>query len=243
MRNLRTPGVYIREVEVKPAPRLRLDIAGFVGQAERGPLNFPQPLTSWGEYRDVFGDFVNYGYLPYCVFTLFANAGEKCYVTRVAHESARRAKLALYSQKEDENGESVPLIHVEAINEGDWGDSIKVVAESASSDDLILTELEDDLPAGRLKTRFKSVQGLLDGQSAGEGKGDSVKLIHPRNPTLQAQAIIKQINFEQRTVEFEEPASNDLPFPGGSRVLGKGFRLVFRYIRNGRLIRGELFDN
>jgi hypothetical protein len=133
MRNLRTPGVYIREVEVKPAPRLRLDIAGFVGQAERGPLNFPQPLTSWGEYRDVFGDFVDYGYLPYCVFTFFGNAGEKCYVTRVAHESARKAELTLYSQGKDEKGEFVLLIHVEAINEGGWGDGIEVVAESESA--------------------------------------------------------------------------------------------------------------
>jgi hypothetical protein len=243
MRNLGVPGVYIREVEVKPPPRLRLDITGFVGQAERGPLNFPQPLTGLGEYRDVYGGFTGDSYLSYCVFTFFANGGEKCYVVRVAHESAAAAgfETPLFSQRKDENGNSIPLIQVDAINQGAWGDGIEVVAEEASNGDLILTELEDDLESGSRTAHFKSVHGLLDDQTAGEGNGDSVKLIHPRIPTRQVRAVIKQIDFANGTVEFEEPVSSD--FPAGSRVLGSGFRLIFRYIRNGQLVRGEIFDN
>src|SRR5262245_12381376 len=207
MMNLGVPGVYIREVEVKPPPRLQLDITGFVGQAERGPLNFPQPLTGLGEYRDVFGGFTGDGYLSYCVFTFFANAGEKCYVVRVAHESAATAELEtpLISRQKDEKGDSIPLIQVDAINQGAWGNGIEVVAEEASNGDLILTELEADLASGGRTARFKSVHGLLDSQTAGEGAGDTVKLIHPRIPTRQARAIIKQIDFANGMVEFEEP--------------------------------------
>jgi hypothetical protein len=252
MRNLSAPGVYIREVEVKPPPRLRLDITGFVGQAEHGPLNFPQPLTGLGEYRDVFGDFIGDGYLPYCVFTFFANSGEKCYVVRVAHDSATTARLEtpLFSRQRGGGDDSIPLIQVDAINQGSWGDGIEVVAEEASNGDLILTELETGLdPESEPEcenvfvTRFKSVHGLLDDQIAGRGNGDRVKLIHPRIPTRQARAIIKRIDFADGTVElkFEEPVSSD--FPAGSRVLGRGFRLIFRYIRDGQLVRGEVFDN
>jgi hypothetical protein len=297
MRNLRTPGVYIREVEVKPQPRLRLDIAGFVGQAERGPLNSPQPLTGWGEYVDVFGDFNGYSYLAYCVYAFFANAGEKCYVVRVAHEAATKAGVDLFSQifkitdktltslkseglpdevlkklepikNKKVEGErrfvslletaigagdvvsfksrilkhaSKPLIRVEAINEGAWGDSIEVVAESQSSDDLILTELASELAERSTTAQLKSVRGLIADEIAGEVIGDRVKIINPRIPTRQEQATIKEIGFEEGTVTFDKAVSSD--FPAGSRVMGKGFKLIFRHIRNGQLVRGELFDN
>src|SRR5262245_5176411 len=163
MTSLRKPGVYIREVEVKPPPRLRMDIAGFVGQAERGPLNQPQPITSWGEYRDVFGDFISHGYLPYCVFTFFADAGEKCYVVRVAHEKAAKARLVLNGSKKNKNGDPLPRIRVEAINEGVWGNGIEVVAESMSTDDLALTTLDRKSDAGSRFAYFQSVAGLLEG--------------------------------------------------------------------------------
>ncbi|HEV2915055.1 MAG TPA: phage tail sheath subtilisin-like domain-containing protein [Pyrinomonadaceae bacterium] len=296
MRNFRTPGVYIREVEVKPPPRVRMDITGFVGHAERGPLNFPQPLTSWGEYLDIYGEFVGYGYLPYCVFTFFVNGGEKCYVVRVEHVSAAKAGLDLDSRifiiteqtQTSLRAEGVPeevlakledkkeqvikgtdrfvgvladaigteqaerfkslflkyarrrLIHVEAINEGDWGNSIEVVAENDSSDGLFLTELASGLKAGDTEAHLKSVAGLQE-EIAGEIKGDQVKLLHPEIPTLQEQAAIKEIRFDEKIAVFDKPATRD--FPAGTRVLGKGFRLTFRYTRNGQLVRGEVFDN
>jgi hypothetical protein len=233
MRNLHAPGVYIREVEVKPPLRLRLDITGFVGQSERGPLNFPQPITSLGEYQEIFGDFTGYSYLSYSVFAFFANGGEKCYVVRVSHESAKKAALDLLSSSRDQKGKPVPFAHVEAINEGDWGNSFKVAAESVSSGDLILTELTSDLDAQSSMASFKSVRG--------NGKGDIVKLIHPSLPDRQAQAKIDSIDFKNGTVVFEKAVGVD--FPAGSRVLGKGFKLIFRSFRKGQLVRGELFDN
>lgn len=296
MMDFRTPGVYIRDVEVKPPPRVRMDITGFVGQAERGPLNFPQPLTSWGEYLDIFGGFVGYGYLPYCVFTFFGNGGEKCYAVRVAHETAAKAGADLRSvfviteqSLADLKADGVPeevlnklagkkgqvfegasefvnmlvdatgaaqtetfktqlverasrrLVHVEAINEGHWGDGIEVVAESYSSDELVLTELAGELEArSEMGVRFKSVAGLR-GKIAGTFEGDEVRLIHQKLPTQQEQVVIKDIHPEEGSVVFREPAGSS--FPAGTRVLGKGFKLIFRLTRDGQLVRGEVFDN
>jgi hypothetical protein len=73
-----------------------MDIAGFAGFAERGPLppavtdeNFDPStvaihLTGWDDYRATFGGFTGYGYLPYAVQAFFENGGTDCYVVRVA---------------------------------------------------------------------------------------------------------------------------------------------------------------
>src|SRR5215218_6939481 len=120
MLNFQTPGVYIREVEVAPPPSVRMDVAGFVGQAERGPLNFPQALTSWGQFRDIFGDFTGYSYLAYSVFGYFRNGGVRCYVVRVAHEGSTRASTTLTGRG------GVEAVKVWAIDEGAWGNSLTV---------------------------------------------------------------------------------------------------------------------
>jgi hypothetical protein len=73
------------------------------------------------------------------------------------------------------------------------------------------------------------------------GKGDRIKLVHPSNPAQQEQATIEEINFQDGEIHFEDPVAQK--FPTGSLVLGKGFKLIFRYVRDGQLVRGELFDN
>ncbi len=120
MNSYTTPGVYIRETEAAPLAGLRLDITGFVGQAERGPLNYPQAITSWGQFQDIFGDFVGFSYLSYVVFGFLLNGGERCYIVRVAHETATRASLQLLAQ------DGTPAIGVEAINEGGWATAVMV---------------------------------------------------------------------------------------------------------------------
>lgn len=105
------PGVYRR---LGSPPRrdigaVRMDVAGFVGFAERGPL--PEPgvatkdlavrLTSWKEFQATFGGCLPGGYLAYAVRGFFENGGTTCYVVRVAATEAagvdrpRRASLTL----------------------------------------------------------------------------------------------------------------------------------------------------
>jgi hypothetical protein len=74
---------------------VRTDIAGFFGFAERGPVPDPNEadpgiraqaavkLTSWNDYRLIFGGFLPYSYLAYAVRGFFATGGETCYVVRV----------------------------------------------------------------------------------------------------------------------------------------------------------------
>ena len=123
-----TPGVYRQPqpVEKLGVRLVRTDVAGFVGFAERGPLPPPEAtldqareaavrLTSWNQYRAIFGGFVPYGYLAYAVRAFFDNGGSTCYVVRVA--ALKQAKPA----SKEEAG-----FVATARSAGSWGNRINL---------------------------------------------------------------------------------------------------------------------
>ena len=89
-----SPAVYVEEVDTgsKPIEGVSTSTSGMVGVAERGPLNVPILITSFGEFRRWFGDllpdagFSNatgfHCYLPHAVQGFFTNGGKRVYVTR-----------------------------------------------------------------------------------------------------------------------------------------------------------------
>lgn len=121
------PGVYRR---LGSAPRrdigtVRMDVAGFVGIAERGPLPGPGVatkdlavrLTSWKEFQATFGGCLPGGYLAYAVRGFFENGGTTCYVVRVAAteetdevKRPRRASLTLPGQPKGAAPTQVPPV-------------------------------------------------------------------------------------------------------------------------------------
>ena len=225
MLNLQTPGVYLREIEVPQPPLLRMSVTGFVGQAERGPLNSPQRIENLGQFRDIFGDFVGYSYLPYSIFGFFLNGGERCYVVRAAHELAVSAALA--------QPDGVPISFT-VINEGGWGNSVSIQIDSQSKRDILLTELETSVARSAAKAKFKSVAGLA--------VGDSVILVHQRDP-IRERVTIDAIDPATREVTITREPKSRADFPADSGVMGRGFRLIFRFRPSGRLVREEVFDN
>jgi len=93
------PGVYVEEIEIgaKPIEGVSTSTAGFIGLAEKGPLDQPTLVTSFAEYQRIFGGYLNelkmkdsddkniyMGFLPYAVEGFFANGGKRAYVIRVA---------------------------------------------------------------------------------------------------------------------------------------------------------------
>src|SRR5712692_8315993 len=97
--NGRLPGV-VCEAALPPSPEdpLRIDVAAFVGFAERGPLDLPVALEDISQYREVFGGDLPlartrvggqlvYAALPEAVRAFFDNGGRRCYVVRVAGEN------------------------------------------------------------------------------------------------------------------------------------------------------------
>jgi hypothetical protein len=202
-----------------------MSVTGLVGQAERGPLNYPQRIENLGQFRDIFGDLVGYSYLPYSIFGFFLNGGERSYVVRVAHKSAVSAALA--------QPDGAP-IGFTVINEGSWGNSVSVQVDSQSTRDIFLTELETSVARNATKAKFKSVAGLA--------VGDSVMLVHQRDP-LRERVTIKGIDPAAREVTIMRQSGSQSDFPSDSGVMGRGFRLIFRLRPSGILVREEVFDN
>lgn len=94
-----SPGVYMEEFEIgaKPIEGVSTSTAGFVGVAERGPLNKPTLVTSFGDYTQIFGGYLDQQtynktyYLPYAVENFFSNGGKRVYIVRVAKSDAAAA--------------------------------------------------------------------------------------------------------------------------------------------------------
>jgi phage tail sheath protein FI len=101
------PGVYTEETPSnKPIEGVSTSTAGLVGVTERGPLDVPQLVTSFGEFRRQFGDLLPaapftdagrcHGYLPHAVEGFFTNGGKRCYLTRVVPPEATRAATTMF---------------------------------------------------------------------------------------------------------------------------------------------------
>jgi hypothetical protein len=142
--NIRLPGVYFLPSRRAPGLGLpRLDVAAFVGFAERGPLDWPVVVEDLNTYRAVFGGDIAlareqggrtvYANLPSAVASFFAQGGRRCYVVRVA---GRRATQTLFRlgglvriAGAQEAGSSDPppaLATLRASSEGRWSAALRL---------------------------------------------------------------------------------------------------------------------
>jgi phage tail sheath protein FI len=95
---------------------------GLIGVTERGPVDVPILITSFGEYRRWFGerlnpaDFTNPGpppdphwYFPLAVDGFFTNGGKRAYVTRILPAEATPAETVLFGRADIGFADSVLL--------------------------------------------------------------------------------------------------------------------------------------
>jgi uncharacterized protein len=90
------PGVYVEEVDTgsKPIEGVSTSTTGMIGVTERGPVNVPVLVTSYGEFVRWFGERLNrldfsngvtdrHCYLPHAVQGFFSNGGKRLYIVRI----------------------------------------------------------------------------------------------------------------------------------------------------------------
>jgi phage tail sheath protein FI len=83
-----SPGVYTREIDFSfYVKQISTSSCGMVGVAERGPINKPVLVTSWEQFINKFGSYLQAGYLAYAARAFFDNGGSVLYVNRIAHLS------------------------------------------------------------------------------------------------------------------------------------------------------------
>lgn len=101
------PGVYVEEVSSgnKPIEGASTSTAGAVGVTQRGPVNVPTLVTSYGEFNRVFGGLLDHRVftegrdaLPYAAQGFFSNGGQRLYVSRVIGPDATFAETDIYAE-------------------------------------------------------------------------------------------------------------------------------------------------
>ena len=126
------PGVYHARAPEEPAfTAVRLDVAGFVGVAPRGPVDQPVPVETWSDYQWRFGAYDGPGLLPWAVRTFFAQGGRRAYVCRVsplprAPSSEAIAATAVHELLLADASGAVREVRLRAADEGAWGNGLVV---------------------------------------------------------------------------------------------------------------------
>lgn len=146
---IRLPGVYFL-----PPPRAGglglppLDVAAFVGFAERGPLHTPVAVEDLNAYRAVFGGDLElardlggrtvYAHLPTAVATFFSNGGRRCYVVRIAGNLATTTRFrvpGMVALNASPSGASftAQVVPLRASSEGRWSGRLRLGARLHST--------------------------------------------------------------------------------------------------------------
>jgi hypothetical protein len=124
-----------------------LDVAAFVGFAERGPLDTPVAVTDVNTYRAIFGGDLAvareasggsmYAALPTAVANFFGNGGRRCYVVRVAGKKASATRfhlpaLVAFTVSRDPADLTTPsrprLVSIRASSAGRWSQQLRIGA-------------------------------------------------------------------------------------------------------------------
>lgn len=80
------PGIYRQEVKGQPPTEgVSTSVAGFSGIAERGPVGAPSYVTSFDEFKAVYGGYVANSMLAYAVNGYFENGGSRAFISRAVH--------------------------------------------------------------------------------------------------------------------------------------------------------------
>ncbi|HHV12887.1 MAG TPA: phage tail sheath family protein [Clostridiales bacterium] len=190
-----SPGVYVEEFESggKPMEGVGTSTAGFIGLAERGPVEgLPQLVTNFADFKRKYGgylsenEFAEYRFLAYAVEHFFVNGGSRAFIARVAPTNAKAS--VGYAPSAD-----APVIQLTAKNPGMWGDSIRAVVTAASKAKTQILEVIET-PTGK-KYMVKS--------SVGFNPGDVV-MFSERTTVVYNKVVKSQDNIIEFENEFEE---------------------------------------
>jgi len=161
-----------------------MDIAGFVGFAAAGPVNVPVAVEEPARFHDIFGQDLPlarddrtgelvYAELPAAVRAFFRNGGVRCWVVRVAGETAAANQFVLPGLLTAGSGPTdVGAALADARSPGSWSDSLLV------NTSISLTPLKILPPAS---PPDHAVGGLKP--------GDLIQIVYPSSRVVAFQEI------------------------------------------------------
>jgi hypothetical protein len=130
MPTYQNPGVYVTESAFVSKPRqpsASRSTAVFFGEASRGPSDATL-ISSWSEYRTLYGELSQDYDLGFAVYHYFANGGKDAYIIRLTSATASAATVtATYSPNVGGAGSATAtLFTASAISKGTWGNNLTI---------------------------------------------------------------------------------------------------------------------
>ena len=115
------PGVNVTVSTTPPTRSAPTDTGVWfvAGLTEKGSIAAPVLITSMADYVRLLGARVSYGYLYDSLELFFREGGSEAYVGRVVGVTPVNAFLVL------NDGVAAATLRVEALNPGDWGNSLR----------------------------------------------------------------------------------------------------------------------
>jgi hypothetical protein len=118
------PDVFI--IEERGIPRIvgvGVNTGGFVGAAQKGPIDRADLVTNLTQFNEKYGPFFQGSFLEPAVRAFFNEGGTRCFIARVLGLGATEADTAVA------NSEGSPAIDVNAISPGAWGNDLTLQTE------------------------------------------------------------------------------------------------------------------
>ncbi len=225
----RPPGIYELEPELtisQPILRER-GLVGFIGLAERGPLDVPVRIVDINQFYEIYGNLDENTYLEPAVQAFFQNGGAECYVLRIAHVDPRKpGEIATLASNRLLTAGGKPSLDVYAINEGAWANVVNV--ETFPSEQIAQTFLTLDLKKGQTSATVKSTHGIARG---------SILRVYDEDGN---EEILEVANIEGRVVHFQPLQKVKMNHPSSAPTYLEPIEFGIRVSYLGR---DESFDN
>jgi phage tail sheath protein FI len=131
------PGVYIEEIPsgVRTITGVATSVTAFIGRAERGPVNEPTTITSFGDYERTFGGLSLLSTMSYAVRDFYQNGGSQAIVVRVIRNgSTARFNLPVEAGSPPATSPPSGNLTLDAASAGAWGRNLSVIVDYNTAD-------------------------------------------------------------------------------------------------------------
>lgn len=254
------PGIYVDQVPggAKPIVGVSTSTIAVVGVTERGPVNVPTLVTSFGAFARTFGGFLdkrvfteNRNALPHAVQGAFDNGAGQIYINRIVGANAARAEADLCGTVAgDPPGITLnepaakaapvlriaegavkerPLLRVHARDLGQWGNRLRVRTRLSALCETVVTGA---VAQNGSTVPVRSVVGLQIG---------SVVSIARAGTEIARQRVTA---VYQATSEIEFGGGVAVAVQADDAVVSQEFLIVTELLdANGTVVVDETFDH
>lgn len=128
------PGVYIEEIPsgVRTITGVATSIAAFVGRAQRGPVEDPKVINSFGDFERIFGGLWLDSAMSFAVRDFYLNGGSQAVIVRLYHKDPSASSPMPNTEL------SIGGIKLIAVYEGKWGSNLRANVDTDASADVAL---------------------------------------------------------------------------------------------------------